>query len=157
MPPLLNALRVFKGLPHRVEKVAEINGVTYYDDSKGTNVGATVAALNGLGRTAVVILGGDGKGQDFSPLQNVVTQHARVAVLIGRDAAKIAEALKDTGVPLLLAKDMRDAVRISAAEAEEGDAVLMSPACASFDMFKNYVHRAEIFIAAVKEFEAEVS
>jgi len=157
MSPLLNALRAFKGLPHRVEKVAEINGVTYYDDSKGTNVGATVAALNGLGRTAVVILGGDGKGQDFAPLQNVVTQHARVAVLIGRDAAKIAEALKDTGVPLLLAKDMRDAVRISADEAEEGDAVLMSPACASFDMFKNYVHRAEIFIAAVKELEAEVS
>jgi UDP-N-acetylmuramoylalanine--D-glutamate ligase len=157
MPPLLNALRAFKGLPHRVEKVAEINGVTYYDDSKGTNVGATVAALNGLGRTAVVILGGDGKGQDFSPLQKVVTQHARVAVLLGRDAAKIADALKETGVPLLMARDMRDAVRISAAEALEGDAVLMSPACASFDMFKNYAHRAEVFIAAVKELEAEVS
>jgi UDP-N-acetylmuramoylalanine--D-glutamate ligase len=157
MPPLLNALRAFKGLPHRVEKVAEINGVTYYDDSKGTNVGATVAALNGLGRTAVVILGGDGKGQDFSPLQKVVTQHARVAVLLGRDAAKIADALKETGVPLLMARDMRDAVRISAAEALEGDAVLMSPACASFDMFKNYAHRAEVFIAAVNELEAEVS
>jgi UDP-N-acetylmuramoylalanine--D-glutamate ligase len=153
MPPLLNALRNFKGLPHRVEKVAEIKGVTYYDDSKGTNVGATVAALNGLGRTAVVILGGDGKGQDFTPLQSVVTQHARVAVLIGRDADKIAEALKETGVPLLLAKDMQDAVRISAAEAQEGDAVLMSPACASFDMFKNYVQRAEVFIAAVRELE----
>ncbi len=157
MPPLLNALRVFNGLPHRVEKVAEINGVTYYDDSKGTNVGATVAALNGLGKTAVVILGGDGKGQDFTPLQNVVTQHARVAVLIGRDAEKIADALKDTGVPLLLARDMQDAVRISAAEAIKGDAVLMSPACASFDMFKNYVHRAEAFIAAVRELEVEIS
>jgi UDP-N-acetylmuramoylalanine--D-glutamate ligase len=101
----------------------------------------------------VVILGGDGKGQDFTPLQSVVTQHARVAVLIGRDADKIAEALKETGVPLLLAKDMQDAVRISAAEAQEGDAVLMSPACASFDMFKNYVQRAEVFIAAVRELE----
>lgn len=156
MPPLLNALREFKGLPHRVEKVAEINGVTYYDDSKGTNVGATVAALNGLGKTAVVILGGDGKGQDFTPLQNVVTQHARVAVLIGRDAEKIADALKDTGVPLLMARDMQDAVRISATEAVKGDAVLMSPACASFDMFKNYVHRAEVFVAAVKELEVEI-
>ena len=157
MPPLLNALRNFKGLPHRVEKVAEIKGVTYYDDSKGTNVGATVAAINGLGRTAVVILGGDGKGQDFSPLQNVVTQHARVAVLIGRDADKIAEALKETGVPLMLARDMQEAVRISAAEAQVGDAVLMSPACASFDMFKNYVQRAEVFIAAVRQLEEETA
>jgi UDP-N-acetylmuramoylalanine--D-glutamate ligase len=108
-----------------------------------------------LGKTAVVILGGDGKGQDFTPLQNVVTQNVRVAVLIGRDAEKIAYALKDTGVPLLMASDMQDAVRISAAEAIDGDAVLMSPACASFDMFKNYVHRAEVFIAAVRELEVE--
>lgn len=153
MPPLLNALRDFKGLPHRVEEVAEINGVTYFDDSKGTNVGATVAALNGLGRPAVVILGGDGKGQDFTPLQTPVAAHARVAVLIGRDAPKIAEALKECGVPLMHAADMRDAVRISAAEAQVGDAVLMSPACASFDMFRNYVHRAEVFVAAVRELE----
>jgi UDP-N-acetylmuramoylalanine--D-glutamate ligase len=157
MSPLLNALRDFKGLPHRVEKVAVINGVTYYDDSKGTNVGATVAALNGLGQTAVLILGGEGKGQDFSPLQQVVTTHARVAVLIGRDAEKIAAALKETGVPLLFATDMNDAVRISAAEAQAGDAVLMSPACASFDMFKNYVHRAEVFIAAVHQLEGKSS
>jgi UDP-N-acetylmuramoylalanine--D-glutamate ligase len=157
MPPLLNGLREFKGLPHRVEKVAEINGVTYYDDSKGTNVGATVAALKGLGRTAVLILGGDGKGQDFSPLQPVVTQHARVAVLIGRDAKKIAEVLKDTGVPLMFARDMQEAVKIGAAEAEAGDAVLMSPACASFDMFTNYVKRAEAFIAAVRELEGATS
>jgi UDP-N-acetylmuramoylalanine--D-glutamate ligase len=156
MPPLLNALRVFKGLPHRVEKVTEFNGVVYYDDSKGTNVGATVAALNGLGRTAVIILGGEGKGQDFTPLQSVLTKHARVAVLIGRDAAKIAEALKETGVPLIHARDMQEAVRISAAEAIEGDAVLMSPACASFDMFKNYAHRAEVFVAAVRALEAGI-
>jgi UDP-N-acetylmuramoylalanine--D-glutamate ligase len=157
MQPLLNALKVFKGLPHRVEKVAEINGVTYFDDSKGTNVGATVAALTGLGKTAVIILGGDGKGQDFTPLQSVLTQHARVAVLIGRDAEKIADALKDTGVPMLMARDMKDAVRISAAEARKGDAVLMSPACASFDMFKSYVHRAEVFIAAVNELKADAA
>lgn len=153
MPILLNALRAFKGLPHRVEKVAEINGVTYYDDSKGTNVGATVAALNGLGRPAVIILGGEGKGQDFTPLQSVVALHARVAVLIGRDADKIAAALDDCGVPLMRAASMQEAVQISAAEAQLGDAVLLSPACASFDMFKNYQHRAEAFIAAVRELE----
>jgi len=153
MPPLLNALRTFKGLPHRVEKVCEINGVTYYDDSKGTNVGATEAALKGLECPAVVILGGDGKGQDFSPLEDVVAKHARVAVLIGRDADKIAEVLGECGVPLLRAVDMRDAVQKAAQEAQAGDAVLLSPACASFDMFRNYKHRAEVFIAAVHELE----
>ncbi len=157
LPPLLNALRAFKGLPHRVEKVAEINQVSYYDDSKGTNVGATVAALKGLGCPAVAILGGDGKGQDFTPLQNAVAQHVRVAVLIGRDAQKIADALKECGVPLLFARDMRDAVRLGAAEAQAGDAVLLSPACASYDMFRNYTHRAEVFVAAVRELEAEAS
>ncbi len=111
MPPLLNALREFKGLPHRVEKVAEIKDVTYFDDSKGTNVGATVAALDGLGRPTVIILGGDGKGQDFTPLQDAVAKHARVAVLIGRDAEKIAGALHECGVPLMFAKDLPEAVR----------------------------------------------
>ena len=154
LPPLLDALRNFRGLPHRVEVVAEINGVIYYDDSKGTNVGATVAALKGLGRRAVVILGGDGKGQDFTPLQHAVTQHARAVVLIGRDAEKIASALQKCEVPLLHARDMNDAVRQGAAQAQPGDAVLMSPACASFDMYRNYVHRAEAFIVAVRELEA---
>ncbi len=153
MPPLLAALRAFKGLPHRVEKVTEIGGVTYYDDSKGTNVGATEAALKGLGRPTVVILGGDGKGQDFTPLQAVVAEHARAVVLIGRDANKIAEVLADCGVPLLRAGDLQEAVRISAAEAQPGDAVLLSPACASFDMFRNYEHRAQVFIEAVRELE----
>jgi UDP-N-acetylmuramoylalanine--D-glutamate ligase len=157
MSPLLSALRSFKGLPHRVEKVAEINGVIYYDDSKGTNVGATVAALNGLGRPAVVILGGDGKGQDFTPLQSVVAQHARVAVLIGRDANKIAEALHDCGVPLMFAGDMPEAVRICEAEAQPGDAVLLSPACASFDMFRNYEQRAKVFITEVRALEGAAS
>ena len=149
LPPLLEALRNFKGLPHRVEMVAEIRDVIYYDDSKGTNVGATVAALKGLGRRSVVILGGDGKGQDFSPLEPAVSEFARAVVLIGRDAGKIASALSNCDVPLLHANDMHEAVRLSAAEAQPGDAVLMSPACASFDMYRNYVHRAEVFISAV--------
>jgi len=153
MAPLLVALKNFKGLPHRVEKVADINGVIYYDDSKGTNVGATEAALKGLGRPAVVILGGEGKGQDFSPLGAAVKQHARAAVLIGRDADIIAHALHDSGVPILRASDMSSAVKIAAEQAQSGDAVLLSPACASFDMFKNYQHRAEQFIAAVRDLE----
>jgi UDP-N-acetylmuramoylalanine--D-glutamate ligase len=157
LPPLLEALRNFKGLPHRVEAVAEIRDVIYYDDSKGTNVGATVAALKGLGRRAVVILGGDGKGQDFSPLQPAVASHARAVVLIGRDAGKIAAALQTCDVPMLYASDMNDAVRQSAAQAQPGDAVLMSPACASFDMYRNYVHRAEAFISAVRSLEAELA
>jgi UDP-N-acetylmuramoylalanine--D-glutamate ligase len=157
LAPLVQALRNFKGLPHRVEKVAEVNGVTYYDDSKGTNVGATEAALKGLGNPAVVILGGDGKGQDFSPLKNAVAQHARAVVLIGRDAPLIEKAIAGCGKPVLKAQDMDDAVRIAAATAQRGDAVLMSPACASFDMFKNYLHRAEVFIAAVKKTEAACS
>jgi UDP-N-acetylmuramoylalanine--D-glutamate ligase len=153
MPPLLDALRTFKGLPHRVEAVAEINGVIYYDDSKGTNVGATVAALKGLGRRAVVILGGDGKGQDFSPLAEAVSQHAQAVVLIGRDADKIASVLQTCAVPVLRASDMNDAVKQSALLAQPGDAVLMSPACASFDMYKNYLQRAEVFIKAVRALE----
>ena len=147
---LLPALRAFKGLPHRVEKVAEIGGVAYYDDSKGTNVGATVAALEGLGCQSVVILGGDGKGQDFSPLKAAVAAHARGAVLIGRDAPLIRQAIAGCGVPLLDAADLETAVRLAASRARAGDAVLLSPACASFDMFRNYEHRAQVFCAAVR-------
>lgn len=147
---LLPALRAFRGLPHRVEKVATIGGVTFYDDSKGTNVGATVAALQGLGGKSVVILGGDGKGQDFSPLKSVVAQHARAVVLIGRDGPRIEQALSGCGVPLRHASDMAAAVRIAAKLAQAGDAVLLSPACASFDMFRDYAHRAEVFRAAVR-------
>jgi len=149
MPRLLDALRSFKGLPHRVERVAEINGVTYYDDSKGTNVGATIAALQGLGCKAVLIAGGEGKGQDFTPLKPVVAQFARAVVLIGRDAPQITAALNGCGVDVLCAVDMEDAVRLSAHLAKSGDAVLLSPACASFDMFRNYEHRAEVFVDAV--------
>ena len=151
MPALLEALRGFRGLPHRVERVAEIDGVVYYDDSKGTNVGATVAALEGLGRKVVLIAGGEGKGQDFAPLKPAVMRHARAVVLIGRDAPLIAAALDDCGVPLLHIKNMNDAVRQAARLAQAGDAVLLSPACASFDMFRSYAHRAEMFVEAVHE------
>jgi len=150
MSILLDALRTFKGLPHRVERVAEIGGVVYYDDSKGTNVGATVAALQGLGRPAVLIAGGEGKGQDFSPLGPAVSEHARAAVLIGRDALLIESALSGRGVPVVRADDMADAVRQATRLAQPGDAVLLSPACASFDMFRNYEHRAEVFVEAVQ-------
>jgi UDP-N-acetylmuramoylalanine--D-glutamate ligase len=151
MPALLEALRSFKGLPHRVERVASLNGVTYYDDSKGTNVGATVAALEGLGCKAVVIAGGMGKGQDFSPLKQSVARHARAVVLIGRDAPLIEAALSGCDVLLVNAVDMNDAVAQAAQLAHPGDAVLLSPACASFDMYRNYAHRAEAFIDAVRD------
>jgi len=153
-PMLLPALSSFKGLPHRVEKVATIRGVTFYDDSKGTNVGATVAALQGLGAKSIVILGGDGKGQDFSPLKAALARHARAAVLIGRDAALIRRSVAGCGVPLYKARDMADAVAQAHRLAQPGDAVLLSPACASFDMFRNYAHRAEVFRAAVAALEA---
>ncbi|KXS33387.1 MAG: UDP-N-acetylmuramoylalanine--D-glutamate ligase [Candidatus Gallionella acididurans] len=155
MPVLLDALRSFKGLPHRVERVKEIGGVIYYDDSKGTNVGATIAALQGLGRKAVLIAGGEGKGQDFAPLNPVVAEHARAVVLIGRDAPLIADALNGSGVKVALAGDMGDAVQQASRLAHDGDAVLLSPACASFDMFRNYAHRAEVFVAAVNELKLE--
>ena len=155
MHTLLEALRSFKGLPHRVERVAEIDGIIYYNDSKGTNVGATVAALQGLGRKAVLIAGGEGKGQDFTPLHPAVAQHARAVVLIGRDAPLIGAALTDCGVQVAHAEDMNEAVRQAASLAQSGDAVLLSPACASFDMFRNYEHRAEVFVQAVHELDKE--
>ncbi|MDB5874005.1 MAG: UDP-N-acetylmuramoylalanine/D-glutamate ligase, partial [Ramlibacter sp.] len=150
--PMLYGLREYRGEPHRVEPVGVIHDIEYFDDSKGTNVGATVAALQGLGaeRKVIVILGGDGKGQDFSPLAAPVARYARAAVLIGRDAAQIRAVLEPTGVPLLDAETMEQAVSLATQRAQGGDAVLMSPACASFDMFKNYPHRAEVFRAAVR-------
>ncbi len=149
--PMLYGLREYRGEPHRVEPVAIIQEVEFFDDSKGTNVGATVAALQGLGadRRVVVILGGEGKGQDFSPLADPVQRFARGVVLMGRDASVIREALQGTGVALHDAIDMQAAVEQAAAIARSGDAVLMSPACASFDMFDNYGHRAEVFVQAV--------
>jgi UDP-N-acetylmuramoylalanine--D-glutamate ligase len=149
--PLLAALRTFRGLPHRVEWVADCKGVSFYDDSKGTNVGATVAALEGLGRKVALIGGGDGKGQDFSPLNAAVSRHARAVILIGRDAPLIEAALAGSGVPVLKADDMVQAVKLAFDAARPGDAVLLSPACASWDMFRNYAHRAEVFIDAVRD------
>jgi UDP-N-acetylmuramoylalanine--D-glutamate ligase len=150
--PMLYGLREYRGEPHRVESIGIVNAVEYFDDSKGTNVGATVAALQGLGaeRSLVVILGGDGKGQDFGPLAAPVSRHARAVVLIGRDAPLIRSVLEPTGVALLDAATMEEAVATATRHAQPGDAVLMSPACASFDMFRNYPHRAEVFRAAVR-------
>lgn len=151
--PMLYGLREYRGESHRVEPVALVNEVEYFDDSKGTNVGATVAALQGLGadRRVVVILGGDGKGQDFSPLRDPVSRFARGVVLIGRDGPRMREVLQDSGVPLQDAADMHAAVAQATRMAHIGDAVLMSPACASFDMFENYGHRAKVFCDAVAE------
>ena len=147
---LVATLKAFRGLPHRVEKVAErADGVSYYDDSKGTNVGATVAALEGLRCKVVLIAGGDGKGQDFSPLKDAFARYARAVVLIGRDAGAIEAAVAGCGVELLHAADMDAAVLLADARAQAGDVVLLSPACASLDMFRNYAHRAQVFIDAV--------
>jgi len=134
-----------------------LNGVEFFDDSKGTNVGATVAALQGLGadRKVVAILGGEGKGQDFAPLAHPVSRYARTVVLIGRDAPLLRAALLESGVPLQDASSMEDAVAQANRAAHAGDAVLMSPACASFDMFDNYEHRARVFVAAVKDLALE--
>ena len=150
--PMLYGLREYRGEPHRVEPVGVVHDIEYFDDSKGTNVGATVAALQGLGaeRKLVVILGGDGKGQDFSPLAAPVARYARAAVLIGRDAPLIRAVLEPAGVPLVDAESLEQAVALATERARAGDAVLMSPACASFDMFRNYPHRAEVFRAAVR-------
>ncbi|SFM15054.1 UDP-N-acetylmuramoyl-L-alanine--D-glutamate ligase [Variovorax sp. OV329] len=152
LAPMLYGLREYSGEPHRVEPVAIIDEVEYFDDSKGTNVGATVAALTGLGvdRRVVLILGGEGKGQDFSPLAEPVSRHARAVILIGRDAPIIEEALAGTGVSLQHAASMEEAVNAASRRANPGDAVLLSPACASFDMFKDYAHRAAVFCEAVQ-------
>ena len=149
---MLHGLRDYRGEPHRVASVGVIAEVEYFDDSKGTNVGATVAALAGLGaeRKLVLILGGEGKGQDFSPLIAPVARHARAVVLIGRDAPLIRAALQSVSVILLDAASMPEAVHLAQQQASAGDAVLMSPACASFDMFDNYEHRAHVFCEAVR-------
>ena len=161
---IVESLRAFKGLPHRVEWVANIDGVDYYDDSKGTNVGATCAAIAGMTKNdnghnhpqkVVLIAGGDGKGQDFSPLAAAVQANGRAVVLIGRDATLIEAVLQATDIPRYQAVDLPEAVNIAKKVAQAGDAVLLSPACASFDMFNSYVHRAEVFVAAVKRLQVD--
>jgi UDP-N-acetylmuramoylalanine--D-glutamate ligase len=144
------AVARFHGLHHRTELVLERDGVRWIDDSKGTNVGATVAALNGMGAPVILIAGGDGKGADFSELRAPVASCARAVVLIGRDAPQIEKALAGA-VPVVNAEDMHAAVRAAARLAQSGDVVLLSPACASFDMFRNYEHRGQVFAQAVEE------
>ena len=157
--PLLYGVREYQGEPHRVEWLQNIAGVDFFDDSKGTNVGATVAALTGLGsafsgseQRIVLIAGGDGKGQDFSPLQAPVARYVRALCLIGRDGPQLRSVLQDSGVPVHDCASLEQAVWQAAQAAQPGDAVLLSPACASFDMFKNYAHRAEVFTSAVREY-----
>ena len=155
LAPMLHGLREYTGEPHRLQWVANVGEVEAFDDSKGTNVGATVAALEGLGADKMpgkllVILGGDGKGQDFAPLAAPVQRHARAVALIGRDADAIEATLADTGVPMQRHDTLAAAVAWCFAQAQAGDAVLLSPACASLDMFRNYAHRAEVFVVAVQ-------
>jgi UDP-N-acetylmuramoylalanine--D-glutamate ligase len=153
--PLLHGLREYRGEPHRVELFASIDGIDYVDDSKGTNVGATVAALDGLAQRAVLIAGGDGKGQDFEPLAAPVERWCRAVMLIGRDAPQIRAALESTGIVVADHPTLEAATRAATALAQPGDVVLLSPACASFDMFKGYAHRAAVFRDTVEEIAAE--
>jgi len=146
---MLAALREFTGLSHRTQWVRKRNGVNWYNDSKGTNVGATLAALAGLPGKTVLIAGGQGKGADFSPLKPVAAEKARALVLIGEDRNKIA-AVVEGYAPYVFAADMREAVQVAAALAQAGDNVLLSPACASFDMFKGYGHRGDVFSEVVR-------
>jgi UDP-N-acetylmuramoylalanine--D-glutamate ligase len=163
LAPMLHGLREYAGEPHRVQSVAVVDGVEAFDDSKGTNVGATVAALLGLGADKapgrlVVILGGDGKGQDFTPLAAPLARHARAVATIGKDAAAIEQALAGVaqgGLPVQRFVSLELAVAWSFAQAKSGDALLLSPACASLDMFRNYVHRAEVFVACVQRRAAD--
>ncbi|MBU3599811.1 UDP-N-acetylmuramoyl-L-alanine--D-glutamate ligase [Polynucleobacter sp. 30F-ANTBAC] len=157
MGPLLHGLREYQGEPHRVQSVAIIDGVEYIDDSKGTNVGATIAALVGLSESAgqqakiILIAGGEGKGQDFQPLLDPVARFAKSVILIGRDTPLIKNALASSGVNLFEVSTLEAAVLQASELAHSGDIVLLSPACASFDMFKDYAHRAEVFVGAVNE------
>lgn len=152
LAPMLYGLREYRGEPHRLQSVGICRGVEFFDDSKGTNVAATVAALCGLGtqRKLVVILGGEGKGQDFSPLAEPIARYARAVLLIGRAAQQIRAALQRTDVTLIDVTSMPQALAQANAIAQAGDAVLLSPACASFDMFENYEHRSRVFVTAVR-------
>jgi len=150
LPALAKGLRSFRGLPHRMQRVALRGGVEWLDDSKGTNVGATVAALKGMQKKAILILGGEGKGQNFAPLVPAIREHAAHVLLIGRDAASIGKAIAASGVPAERIATMEKAVARAAQVAAPGNAVLLSPACASFDMFRDYKHRGEVFADAVK-------
>ena len=150
---MLEELRCFAGLAHRSQWIADVRGVAYIDDSKGTNVGATVAAVAGIPGPLVLIAGGDGKNQDFAPLAAAFRGKVRHVVLIGRDAARIAAALEGV-CPIERCATLPQAVQAAARAAHAGDTVLLSPACASFDMFRDYAHRAAVFAEAVQELAA---
>jgi len=153
LPSRLTALREFTGLPHRTQWVADVHGVRYIDDSKGTNVGATLAAVSGLPAPLLLIAGGEGKGQDFLPLRAALKGKVRLALLIGRDAPALGTAL--AGVCAIeYCPSLEAAVRRAAASARAGEIVLLSPACASFDMFRDYAHRGAVFAATVRELAA---
>ena len=153
MPAMLAELASFPGLPHRSQWVADIHGVTYINDSKGTNVGATIAAVSGMQGPLVMIAGGDGKNQDFALLADAFRGKVHHTVLLGRDAAAIASALQGV-CTLELSASLEEAVRAAARAAQPGDTVLLSPACASLDMFRDYTHRGAVFTQAVKELAA---
>ncbi len=154
---MLHALREYRGEPHRMQSVRVINSIEFVDDSKGTNVGATVAAINSLGmdKKLVVILGGDGKGQDFSPLCKPLAQYARAVVLMGKDAERIQQALSGLSIPLISATDLEQAVEKANEQAQATEAVLLSPACSSLDMFKNYEERGHRFCEYVDALAVE--
>jgi UDP-N-acetylmuramoylalanine--D-glutamate ligase len=152
---MLNTLRTFKGLEHRCEFVKEVNGIRYYNDSKGTNIGATLAAIDGLGAAiepqqgkVAIILGGQGKGQDFTALRDALSKYVKVAVLIGEDRAVIEKAIAGT-TTLLHAESLKEAVELCQQNTQANDVVLLSPACASFDMFKGYSERGHQFVECV--------
>lgn len=148
-PACLQALREFPGLPHRSQWVADVNGVRFVEDSKGTNVGATLAAVAGMAGSLVLIAGGQGKGQDFKPLAQAFRGKVRHVVLLGQDAKLLDAALQGVATTEF-AKDMNEAVQLAANAARPGETVLLSPACASLDMFRDYGHRGDVFVAAVK-------
>jgi UDP-N-acetylmuramoylalanine--D-glutamate ligase len=148
--PVLTALRAYRGLPHRTQLVAEIHGVRWVDDSKATNVGAAIAAIRGMESPLVLIAGGDGKGADFTPLAEALQGRARAVVLLGRDAPLLAKAIGNT-VPWEVVDSMTAAVDAARRLAKSGDVVLLSPACASLDMYSSYAARGEAFRAAVME------
>ncbi len=147
---LLHGLRDYAGEPHRVQWIANVNGVDFYDDSKGTNVGASLAAIEGLGQKIVLVAGGDGKGQDFAPMVDAIKVHVVRVCLIGKDAGLIEKAWQGCGVPIQVFDDLEAATLAAAQAAQAGQAVLLSPACASLDMFKNYAHRAQVFVDVVR-------
>lgn len=146
---LLESLKTFRGLSHRIEWVNQIAGVDYIDDSKGTNVAATEAALLSMTKKVILIAGGDGKKQDFAPLKKVLQKVARAVVLIGKDAQQIHQAIEGLNLPIKHCDTLEHATYMAASLAKSGDAVLLSPACASLDMFDNYMHRAQVFCDAV--------